>query len=362
MKVCIIGLQNIKHMTLISLYTNFFDYNRIDYDLIYIDKYGITEESTAKTIYKFDGTEKKYFGKIGKILKALKFKKYVINILENNNYDFIVIWREETACIFSKYLSTHYKGKYSVNIRDLWNMKNFFMTRRIECALKNSRFNTISSEGFLDELPKADYLMLHSANEKVINEHGIKLENKEQDPIKITYIGTVRFYKYCFRLVEFFSNDSRFQINFIGQGSEIIEKYILKKRIKNVKCTGAFSPRDTMKLLEGTHIINCAFGNKNLAEKRLVPIRFYYALYKSIPILTTENTWLDTLGNKLEMSITLPNILNKDRKKLDDIYNRYKSIINNKGMIKKIKDYKEEIEESHRKLDKILTNILVKKS
>lgn len=361
MKICIIGVQNIKNMTLISLYTSFFQKNNVKYDLIYIDKYGILEETKAEKVYKFDGTKKLYQGKIGKFIKALSFKKYAINILEKNRYDFIVVWREQTAYMFANYLVTRYKDRYSINIRDLWNMKNIFMTNKIKYALQNSKFNTISSEGFLQNLPKNNYLMLHSANEEILKKYELKAEDKDQEPIVITYIGTIRFYEYCFQLIEFFSNDDRFKINFIGQGSDVIRKYVIKKEIRNVKCIDSFIPKDTMRLLEGTHIINCAFGSKNLAEQRLIPIRFYYALYKMIPVLTTQKTWLDTLANDLNMALSLPDNLIETKVTSEEIYRKYKSIDLNK-MKEKIENYKLEIKKSHKELEKELKEVLTVKN
>lgn len=48
MRVCIVGIQNIKHMTTVSVYTELLKKHNIDYDIIYMDKYGIQEKSSAK--------------------------------------------------------------------------------------------------------------------------------------------------------------------------------------------------------------------------------------------------------------------------------------------------------------------------
>ena len=42
-KICIIGTSNIKHISLISLYTKYFDQHGMAYDIIYLDRYGIEE-------------------------------------------------------------------------------------------------------------------------------------------------------------------------------------------------------------------------------------------------------------------------------------------------------------------------------
>lgn len=322
MKVCIIGIQNIKHMTLISMYTEYFKKNEVKYDIIYIDKYGVNEDTGAENVYKFNGMDSKYKGNIGKLLKSIRFKIYTENILKNNSYDFIVVWREQTAFMFSFFLKRYYKGRYSVNIRDLWDLQNKILTYGIKIAVQNSAFNTVSSEGFIKYLPDAKYLMIHSANKKILM-NGFEVGEKKEMPIKITYIGTLRFYDYCVNLIKAFNNDDRFVLEFIGQGSEEIEKYCNENNYINVLCSGAFSPEDTNDKLKGTHVINCAFGTKKLAERMLTPIRFYYAVSANIPVLTAEGTWLDELAKKYEMAITVPNIFDCNTRVNDVVMNEY---------------------------------------
>lgn len=43
MKVCILSAVNIKHMSLITLYTEVLKQQGIEYDIIYMDKYGEDE-------------------------------------------------------------------------------------------------------------------------------------------------------------------------------------------------------------------------------------------------------------------------------------------------------------------------------
>lgn len=305
MRACIIGIQNIKHMTLISLYTQYFEKNKIAYDLIYIDKYGIEECTTASNVYKFDATNAKYNGVIGKIKKTIDFRKYAIEILNANDYDFLAVWREQTACIFANYLKKRYFRKYSVNIRDLYNKRFLPLTIGLKIAVNHSAFNTISSEGFLPYIPNADYLMVHSANKELLSNGLFNIGSQKKRPIRITYIGTLRFPEYCKFVVDCFQNDDRFELAFIGQGSEKIFKYVEEKKIDNVICIEKFEPQDTIRLLDGTNLINCAFGTNELAEKMLTPIRLYYAIYGGIPVLTTTGTWVSDLAKSMEMNISI---------------------------------------------------------
>lgn len=346
MRACIVGIQNIKHMTLISMYTQYFEKNHIEYDLIYIDKYGKDEKNSASLVYKFDGTKKVYNLIIGKVIKTIDFKRYTEKILKKNKYDFVVIWREQTAFMFANFLKKYYKNKYSVNIRDLWNISNWVLYNGIKKATENSLFNTISSIGFVEYLPKAEYLMVHSANNELLTLDNLIPGEIGKFPIKITYIGTVRFFKYYCNLIDALGNDSRFELAFIGQGSEELKRYAEKSGIQNVSFTGRFEAQQTIELLQGTHVINCAFGSEEIPEQTLTPIRLYYALYGRVPVLTTEGTWVDSIAKQLGMALTIPKDVGRDNIIADKIYASYCNL-DRTQMNQRIELYCRDIDEKH---------------
>ena len=102
-KVYIVANSNLKHVSLISLYTNILDKHKITYDIIYIERYGIKEKSNARKLYpfylQFSG------GKINKIKGFLKFRRFAKKIIKENKYDFIIIIATTTAINIIKLLS-----------------------------------------------------------------------------------------------------------------------------------------------------------------------------------------------------------------------------------------------------------------
>ena len=359
MKACIIGVQNLRHMTLMSLYTDFFEKNNVEYDLIYIDKYGIKEKNNACHVYKFNGTKKYFNTPLGKALKAYLYKKYVISTIDKNKYDFLVIWREETAFLLSRYLKKKYKGRYSVNIRDLWNLKNHLMTHGIKNAVNSAAFNTIASKGFLRYLPSAEYIMVHSANEKILFELEKNfIVKKHNEPIVIMYIGTIRFQEYCYKIIRAFNNDKRFELRFVGQGAEDIEKFSKENGFVNVSCGGGFDSHETAEVMQGCQIINCAFGTKKVAEQMLTPIRYYYALFCGLPVLTCEGTWINQEAKKSGIEISIPTDIDNCSNLADIVYDKYYEIVN-KDILEKIDSSKKEILECKRVFEnKLRENIL----
>lgn len=323
-----------------------------------MDKYDIIEKNNARKAFRYRVNPLHLKNPIGKLSEAFKFKKFAIRIIEKENYDFLIIWREYAVFLFSNYVYKKYRGKYSVNIRDLWNEKNLVMTYYIKKATKRSCFNTVCSDGFIPYLPKADYWFLHCLNYETIKKiPQVCRKKKTEGPIVIAYIGTLRFLDYCCKVVDVFGNDERFLIKFIGQGSEQIEKYSSERKLKNVLCKGAFAPENTASFLEDVDILNCAYGAKSKAEMALLPTRFYYAVYMGIPVLTSEGTWLEEKANGIKNGIVIPSEISNTSGVSDDVYNSYMAMDFDK-MHLECQKYTKEIEETTDRFEKKLIEIV----
>lgn len=117
-KVAILSSVNIKHMSLISLYTEVLKRKNIEYDIIYMDKYDEDEEFECSTKYRYVNVINRRWPAIFKKIKYMMFVPYARKILNRNKYDFVIVWNDVAIFMFANYLSRKYKGKYSLNVRD----------------------------------------------------------------------------------------------------------------------------------------------------------------------------------------------------------------------------------------------------
>lgn len=363
MRVCIIGSKNLNHLTLISIYTRIFDRHRIPYDIVYLDIEGKDETYYGNAeVHKYSIDLKKDNCLLARIANKVLYKKYYLYVtkkIKQNKYDFLVLWGDETAALLADFLKKRPGICYSVNIRDIWSLDDDQHTRKVFSAINHSCFTTVSSDGFLRHLPTSKYLFVHSANKDFLG-GGVcnRVKKDSKAPIVITSIGTFRNDDYNKRLVDVFSNDNRFLLKFIGQGSNRIQKYILEKGYMNIKCTDFFKPEETLNLLEDADIISCAYGAENEAEITKLPIRFYYAVYLNTPILATEGTWIEKTGKDLGISISIPaSTADLDSSIANKVYQEF-LLYNQQNNQNRLDDYKKEIDDSHIKLEKELLSIL----
>ncbi|WP_299744267.1 capsular biosynthesis protein [uncultured Rossellomorea sp.] len=354
-KVCILSTTNLQHMTLISLYTKIFEDEKVDYDIIYFDRYGIKEDSSAKNLYVYTSAYNRSGSKLKKLKEYIKYRNYALRILKNNDYDLIIVWNTMTAFLFSNYLLKKPK-KYILNIRDYFLEKNLFVYKIHEKLIKNSYTTTISSKGFLNFLPKSEYLYTHSFNPNLLNEENEKsLPTSKGDKIVIGFLGNNRFFDQGKNLMDALKNDKRFEMWFCGTNSDVLEKYAEENNIKNCKFMGRFNPEDTSKILMEFDIINNLFGNDSEAVKTLTSIRLYYGVFYKKTILVNKSTYMEKIVQENNLGISIDW---SDQNLADEIYNQYNNLDREdfetkcNSFLKQIKRENELFDESIHKLIK----------
>lgn len=307
-KICIIGTANIKHISLISLYTKYFDAHSIPYDIIYLDRYGMDECTTAANTYKYTAEETN--GKFDKLLMFWRFRKFTIKKIIENRYRYLITWQTTGAYIIFDFLLRKFSGRYIVNVRDyvIENSQPFHTI--IKKLVYKSAFTTISSEGFKSFLPSADYVKVNSINEDILS--GINGRSRNtNEVIKIGFVGNCRYFRESFKLIDALGNDKRFELWYCGTNSETLADYASAKGFDNVKTMPGFNPKDTVDIMAGFDMVNSAFGNDAMDNSTLMPIRLYTALAVHRPMLVNDKTQLgkEVLANNIGFVISSYNQL-----------------------------------------------------
>lgn len=356
-KICILGTANLKHMTLISLYTEHFRKAEQPFDIIYLDKYHEIEEYDAQNLYRYELNINKNWSFVRKLMQYWKFKKYAIDIITREKYDFIIVWNEFTAFMFADFLRKKYCHSYCVNIRDQNFNKNPYVQYQYKKVIEKSCFSTVSSPRFVDIFPKSEYLFVHSYNEALVKELRPVEQKRDIDmPIRLMFIGRMSYPESIHKTIDALGGDKRFIIYFIGAGCDEFKDVVEKKKVDNVVIKGAFDPKDTAKLLEEADIIYSLNKENDVHSDSLLPIKLYYAIKKHIPILAYKSSYTYEYANQHNMAI---GIESKDFEQLGDIiHTAYKDMSQERitvGCVMAMKD----IKDSHIKLEKSIERYML---
>ena len=367
LKALIVTPYNLSIYPLTKVYTRVFEKYGISYDVVYLDRNGTEETSSAGHTFRFNlypdtpllrcSRKIRLLERIEYKLRLQMFKNYVEGLIKKGGYDFVVLWGEDSAYLFSRFVSKNMPGKYSINVRDVWNAPPQSYIDKLRRAVKKSAFNTVSSDGFIERLPEADYIFIHSANEDVVSDIVRRQKERKEPPYTILNIGSFRSDQYAFDVMDAFGNDRRFIMAYFGSGTERMEEYCRNKGYNNFICKGRFDIGQTAELLGCADIINCAYGSDCIAETSKMPIRFYYAIYLGVPILMTEGTRIAYYSDKLGMGLALPGSFDGKTGVADAVYEKYMNI-DVKKMRSDMDAFIEDIEESHVLLEKRICKTL----
>ena len=320
-KICILSAVNIKHMAMISLYTERMLRDNIDFDIVYMDKYGEDEEYPAKNKYAFKNIIDHEQPNWKKALQYMKFRKYAIKVLEQNNYDFIIVWNDVAIIMFADYLARKWKGKYCLNIRDYCYQDRKPLFWLFKWVIRNASFNTTSSLGYKVFLPKAEYIQVHSLNMPVLRKLIPRTSFRgEGEPIRIGFVGYVRFFKINSKLLDIFKNDPRFELHYYGSHSEYLQEYALKNEIHNARFFGSFPVQDTNLYLEKIDIVNNLYGNQTKSLDYALSIKLYNGVWCRMPILVCPGTYMEKIANEYGIGYTVQSY---NENLPDQIYNWY---------------------------------------
>jgi hypothetical protein len=309
-KVAILSSVNIKHMSMITIYTEILKRNNISFDIIYMDKYDEEEEFECRKKYRYVNRINRNWPNAIKRIKYMMFVPYATRILKQNDYDFVIVWNDLAIFMFANFLSKHLKNKYCLNVRDNMYYDKKIFRRMYKKCFTNSAFNTISSKGYLDFLPKdADYIQIHSLNTAILS--GMKTRSglrSMKEPIRIGFIGYVRYFERNQHMLQVFANDNRFEMHYYGKDANVLKKYATTNKITNCVFHDSFPVHETKKYLEKIDIINNLYGNDTLNVQKAISIKFYHALYARIPILVNTNTYVGELANSLGIGFYVTDI------------------------------------------------------
>lgn len=357
MRACILSVVEPKHMVMISMYTEFFDIHQIPYDIVYMDRYHVEEETNAENVYR---CEINSTNSINKIIGYIKFKLYAQKVLKKIHYDFIAVWNEYTAVLFSNFLEREYKGRYSVNVRDLFDpddriRKPELLYPILNKAIQNSAFTTVSSGKYISYLTKFDkYIFVHSINAAILPP-AINHKLRKDEPIRILYIGKIRYLDEVKKLIYEIRNDNRFLMKFVGIGSENVKKIADSCGCRNIEFTGMFDSRQTNNYLKDADIIFNLYGDRKASVQTALSNKLYYAVCLNVPILVYKKTYMYEIANSCGIAFPVDDY--PAGTVADNLYEWYNKLDFN-AIHLKCEEFKEEAIRSHYIFEKELDRIL----
>lgn len=303
MKVCIIGHTERNYLPYMERYVNFFEENDVAYDIIcwQREKNALPAKENEFRYYE-DPKE----GIFNKFTAYLRFRKYVIELLEKNKYDKVIVLTTVPCIALKSYLLKNFDNRYLFDFRD-YSFERFAPYKKIvDNLINHSEITTISSKGFLDFLNDNDKIAMNH-NFNFSNNESTTANLKEKTVLNIGFIGGVRYFDENTALINQLKNTFRYQLWYIGQPIKTcdLEGYCKENDITNVSFVGKYDNAQKPELYKNIDMINSIYGDDSLEVTTALPNRLYEACLFKKPIISSKGTFLGEIIDQYNLGLVV---------------------------------------------------------
>ena len=358
-RFCVVSFCNIYVLPYAKLYIDSIIRSGNSCTLLFWDRDSVNGdndkfENCSKIVYqkKIKSNSSKLTKFFGYLRSTAFFKKE----LKRGSYDGIVFLQTHSAVFCQKVLCKHYPFKYVIDIRD-FTLENYSLYRKSEAkVIKKAYRCVISSPAYSSFLPESDYVVAHNFVEFPKGSIDKIRNNAFVKPIKISFIGTVRFLEMDKKILTIFKNDERFQINYYGTGSDYLKKYCEDNDIRNADFHGSFSPADTADFYLKTDIINNLYGNHSPFLDYALSNKLYHSGQFYKPILVCPNTFMEEVSKQYKMGFVF-DVENPDKEALYNWFIDFNRKEFEQGCDAFIQKVKNEIQDFYTFIDNVIEEV-----
>ncbi|QQM67932.1 glycosyltransferase family protein [Actinomyces weissii] len=281
------------------------------FDLVYWDKAGVSDEIGADTYYRMKYEINENAPRALKVARKLsgyiKFRRYASEILQSQKYDGVVASTGNCAVLLGSTLLSHYRGRYVIDIRDYWREGFYPYHLREQTLIENSGLAIISSPYYRKFLGDHDFVVMHNIQSDipVVKHNADDFSPLNSRPIVLASIGAAKNVMYDRKVIDYFANDSRFELRFSGRGYECLADYVSERGISNVKASGAFPYDETMLRYEGIDAVMCMYGNGSPYWDYALANKLYFSAQMGVPIITCVGTAMQLTSERFNFGMGL---------------------------------------------------------
>jgi hypothetical protein len=298
-KILIVGFTPKAVTPFVSLYEEVFDAAGIRYDEVFFEREPggafTAEQAEHGIVYRYFADMDK--GTLGRFWTGWGYMRRVRRLIRERGYQKLILLTTESAAYLYGLLKGPFSGRYLFDFRDL-TFESFAPFRRlVNTIIEHSAVTLFSSPGFAGYFSAGSKgLVTHNIGKPAQLPHAVP-EFAQQHPIRIGFVGLVRYPRENQQLITSFAEDQRFELVYHGRsqaGTDLAE-YARPSGAANVRIFPAFDNREKERLYQDIDIINSLYGLGELAVRTALPNRLYDAALYRKPILTSKGTQLAEL-------------------------------------------------------------------
>jgi len=294
----------------VKIYEDVLKTHSVEYEIISWNRDGLNNDNVIS--FNVSMSDDENTSRLFKLNSYLKYRKFIKNTIKKNKYDKLIIFGPHMGILLYKFLKSNYSKNFFLDYRDV-SVDQFFK-RRFKKLIDSSCEVAISSEGFKKVLPKNyDYLISHNFRKELLSEknNSVSIKPFINEEINISTIGAIRDYEANLEVINALKINSKFQINFIGKGSEVFNS--LSQQYKNIICRTFYKKEEEPLLFINSDFVNIYYPDI-ISHSTALSNRFYNALIYKRPMIVTANSTQGEFVEKYNLGLSVQNCDNLDKK------------------------------------------------
>ncbi len=297
------------------------------YDILYWNRHNVKEpDYGASQIYCYSAPGDELTSRWKKLSGYWGFGLFCRKVLTKNHYGGVILLHTNCAILLNGVLRKQYYKRFILDIRDYSSERNPVYYAIEKRLTESSYTNFISSAEYRTFLPPGKYSIVHNnisiPEDTIAN---IRKTRGTHHPIRISYIGLVRFFEQSRKAAGSFVGDSRFLLNFFGKNAVRLEAFLSEHGYHSgLKFLDQFPPERTLSLYQETDIINGAYGNHTPSLDYAYSNKLYYAAALGLPILVSPETAMEKVVTQYGLGF----VYNPDDPEIADKLYQYYTEIN----------------------------------
>ncbi len=274
MKILIIGFTKIKYMPYMNFYLHNTDVTENNVHLLYWNR-DLRDEDTSSldrvTLHEFRCYQEDDVSKVLKLGSFIKYRKYVLQIIKSEKFDFIYVLHSLTGVLIADKLKKHYSGRYIFDYRDS-TYESFAPFKKIVANLVKGSYATfVSSDAFRIYLPQSEKEKIYTSHNILIDSLSHRDEKDKygisSDRIRIAFWGFIRHEEINLEIIKRVGADSRFELHYYGREQQValnLKQFVKENGINNVFFHGEYKPEERYEFVRKTDIIHNIYYDNNM--------------------------------------------------------------------------------------------------
>lgn len=303
MRYLIVTYDDYFNIPYIRFYEDYLTKQNHAYDIVLWNR--SQQQVSIPNAYVFDGRDR--HSKLGKIVPFLKWRRFVLSLLNRQKYDRLIILTTMPAVLLADKLLGEYRNCFWLDIRDFTYENITFYKKLVGKLVHAAAAVSISSPAFRTFLPESDKIYLtHNISNQDAAEAHCSLDT-DAKPVQIGFVGGIQFEQQNKLLLLQFANNPFFHLKYVGKshlGCDL-KTFCQKNGIQNTEFLPAFTNDEKPAIYQNIQLINCVYGNHNQVVRLLLPNRLYDCVLFKKPIIVSKGTYLEQVVTQYHLGLAV---------------------------------------------------------